>query len=212
MYFVAPETLIEAGLIVVMIDVMTERENSSLVQERGCRLLSALASEESLQINLSIVQTEGVDMLCAALSIFKDNAVVQSHACKTFAHLSVDEESKLLILLQGGLQLAATAVKSHRDNKGVLKNAWLSLLRLTKGTHTTEDVIVEADVIREAVATMRTYPREKFLQEYCMGVLGNVSTLSSSATCVQFLRSLICHQILQGGGSFSRGSAGSPTG
>jgi hypothetical protein len=177
--FVDESTVIQCGGIVVVIDAMVEHEQNELIQEKGCGILALLSSTENLQVNLSIAETDGIDMIVSALAVFSTNDQIQVDACKALSHLSVDQESRMLISSQGGLILLVNAMNSHRENVHLLEGACSALLNLSSDAE--EQVIMDSNIVETVVDLMGTHPDSDKLQEKGLGILQNISMRSGNA-------------------------------
>ena len=171
--YVSDAVLIQCGVIVVVIDTMAEFEGCLEVQQFGCAILAVLASTENLQVNLSIVQTDGIDMIVNALALFCDDNVVQSQACKALSHLSIDEESRMLIASLGGLMLLGNTMRANMDTLDLLEGALSAVLSLSADADI--ELLIESDIIAVVVAVMRHHRTNSQIQEFGMGVLQNIS-------------------------------------
>lgn len=171
--------VIESGGIVVVIDAMVEHEQHECIQDKGCSILALLSSTENLQVNLCIADTDGIDMIVSALAVFSTNQRIQVDACRTLAHLSVDQESRMLIASQGGLILVVNAMSSNRGNVELLEAACTALLNLSSDAE--EQVIADSNVVETVVSLMKYHPDAPMLQEKALGVLQNVSMRNSGA-------------------------------
>jgi hypothetical protein len=171
--YVSDAVLIQCGVIVVVIDTMAEFEQCLEVQQFGCAILAVLASTENLQVNLSIVQTDGIDMIVNALALFADDGVVQSQACKALSHLSIDEESRMLIASLGGLMLLGNTMRGNMQDLDLLEGALSAVLSLSADADV--ELLIESNIVAVVVAVMRQHPTYSQLQEFGMGVLQNIS-------------------------------------
>ena len=171
--YVSDAVLIQCGVIVVVIDTMAEFEGCLEIQQFGCAILAVLASTENLQVNLSIVQTDGIDMIVNALALFCDDNVVQSQACKALSHLSIDEESRMLIASLGGLMLLGNTMRANMDTLDLLEGALSAVLSLSADADI--ELLIESDIIAVVVAVMRHHRTNSQIQEFGMGVLQNIS-------------------------------------
>jgi pyridoxine 5'-phosphate synthase PdxJ len=172
-------TVLRSGAIVVVIDLMFEVENHAAIQEKGCTILARLAASEDLQVNLSIVQTEGIDLLVMTLATYSTNEVIQTQACKALSHLSIDPESRMLITSQGGLELIVNALNVYRGNLEVAESATLALLNLSADGE--GELLISSGVVEAVVQAMKKYRNNSKLQENGMGVLQNVSMKAARA-------------------------------
>jgi hypothetical protein len=171
--YVDEGTVLRSGVIVVVIDLMYEIENYEAIQEKGCTILALLASSQNLQVNLSIAQTEGIDLLVLILATYSTNEVIQTQACKALSYLSTDPESRLFITSQGGLELLVKALEVYMDNSELVESVASALLNLSSDADI--DLLIESGVVETVVEAMRKYPKKSSLQESGMGVLQNVS-------------------------------------
>lgn len=176
--FVAQDALIKFGIIVVVIDSMVEHERHEGIQEKGCAILASLASTESLQVTLSIAETDGIDVIVSALAAFAENLHIQTDACRAMSRFSIDQESRMLISSQGGIMLLASAMNRFPDESDLLEAACSALLNLSSDAE--EQVLEGSNVVRSIVATMRRRGTPPLLQEKCLGVLQNISMRSSN--------------------------------
>lgn len=177
--FLARDVLIQFGVIVVVIDCMVEHEIEEQIQQKGCTILALLASTENLQVNLSIAETDGIDMIVSALAGFADNLTIQTDACRALSHLSIDHESRMLISSQGGLILLVNAMGRHRNDADLLEAACSALLNLSSDAE--EQVLASSNVVDTVIETMRQQIMSPKLQEKSLGVLQNVSMRSRDA-------------------------------
>lgn len=171
--YVSDAVLIQCGVIVVVIDTMAEFEQCLAVQQFGCAILAVLASTENLQVNLSIVQTDGIDMIVNALATFSDDIVVQSQACKSLSHLSIDEESRMLIASLGGLMLLGNTMRANMDTLDLLEGALSAVLSLSADADV--ELLTESSIVAVVVSVMRHHRANSQIQEFGMGVLQNIS-------------------------------------
>jgi len=174
--FLSKDALLQFGVIVVVIDCMVEHETSEIIQQKGCAVLALLASTENLQVNLSIAETDGIDMIVSALANFSTNQSIQTDACRSLSHLSIDHESRMLISSQGGLILLVNAMRQFRDDLDLLEAACAALLNLSSDAE--EQVIAGSNVIESVIGIMRYQLNSPRLQEKCLGVLQNISMRS----------------------------------
>ena len=177
--FLAKEVLIQFGVIVVVIDCMVEHEQHEMIQQKGCSILALLASTENLQVNLSIAETDGIDMIVSALAVFSENSEIQIDACRALSHLSIDHESRMLISSQGGLILLVNAMNRFRDDVDLLEAACSALLNLSSDAE--EQVLAGSNVVDTVINVMRYQVNSAKLQEKGLGVLQNVSMRSKEA-------------------------------
>jgi hypothetical protein len=173
------EILIQCGVIVVVIDSMVEHEGNEEIQQKGCAILALLAPTENLQVNLSIAETDGIDMIVSALAGFSENMQIQTDACRALSHLSIDYESRMLISSQGGLILLVNAMNKYRDETDLLEAACSALLNLSSDAE--EQAVVGSNVVVTVVATMTHQILSSRLQEKSLGVLQNISMRSKEA-------------------------------
>ena len=173
------EILIQFGVIVVVIDCMVEHEQNEKIQQKGCSILALLASTENLQVNLSIAETDGIDMLVSALAVFSENKDIQLDACRSLSHLSIDHESRMLISSQGGLILLVNAINNHKDDVDLLEAACSALLNLSSDAE--EQVLAGSNVVETVINVMQYQVTAPKLQEKGLGVLQNVSMRSKDA-------------------------------
>jgi len=184
--YVSDAVLIQCGVIVVVIDTMAEFEQCLEIQQFGCAILAVLASTENLQVNLSIVQTDGIDMIINALALFSDDNVVQLQACKALSHLSIDEESRMLMASLGGLMLLGNAMRTNMDSLDLLEGALSAVLSLSADADV--ELLTESDIIAVVIAVMRHHCTNSQIQEFGMGVLQNISMrhFDSKETIAEF--------------------------
>ena len=76
-------------------------------------------------------------------------------------------------------------MSNHQVNREILETAWKSILNLTGGSAVSEgligeDVVLETGIAEAAIRTMHAYPLVESLQDSCMGVLHNISSISRS--------------------------------
>lgn len=173
------ETIIQFGVIVVVIDCMVEHEGNEKIQGKGCAILALLASTENLQVNLSIAETDGIDMLVSALASFSNNIDIQIDTCKALSHLSIDQESRMLISSQGGLILLVNAMDTHKDSLSLLECAMGALLNLSADAE--EQILASSNMVDVVVRTMQEQLTAPRLQEKALGVLQNMSMRSREA-------------------------------
>jgi hypothetical protein len=173
------EIMIQFGVIVVVIDCMVEHEGNEKIQGKGCSILALLASTENLQVNLSIAETDGIDMLVSALASFSDNIEIQVDTCKALSHLSMDQESRLLISSQGGLILLVNAINNYKDSIPLLECAVGALLNLSADAE--EEVLASSNVVEVVIRVMGEQLTAARVQEKALGVLQNVSMRSRNA-------------------------------
>mmetsp|Transcript_38997 Transcript_38997/g.94287 ORF Transcript_38997/g.94287 Transcript_38997/m.94287 type:complete len:1267 (+) Transcript_38997:376-4176(+) len=173
------DIIIQFGVIVVVIDCMVEHEGNERIQGKGCAILALLASTENLQVNLSIAETDGIDMLVSALASFSENMDIQIDTCKALSHLSIDQESRMLISSQGGLILLVNAMTTHKDSVSLLECAMGALLNLSADAE--EQVLASSNMVDVIVRTMNEQLTAPRLQEKALGVLQNMSMRSREA-------------------------------
>ena len=177
--FLVKEILIQFGVIVVVIDCMVEHEGNQVIQQKGCAILALLASTENLQVNLSIAETDGIDMIVSALAGFTENSYIQTDACRALSHLSIDHESRMLISSQGGLILLVNAMTRYPDDVDLLEAACSALLNLSSDAE--EQVLASSNVVETVIQIMRHQLTCARLQEKTLGVLQNISMRSRDA-------------------------------
>ena len=171
------EVLIQFGVVVVVIDCMVEHEGIESIQEKGCTILASLASTENLQDILSIAETDGIDIIVSAFAGFTENMSIQTDACRALSHLSIDQESRMLIASQGGLMLLVNVMNQYRDEVALLEAASSALLHLSSDAD--EQILTGSNVVQTVVKTLRHHQISPTLHEKCLGVLQNVSMRSS---------------------------------
>lgn len=169
--------VIQCGGIVVVIDAMVDNEKEESILESGCAILGLLSSTEDLQVNLCIAETDGIDMIISALASFPSNERIQVSACMALSHLSGDNESREMIVSQGGLMLIINAINSNRENVDLLEGALSALLNLS--TDTDEQVLADNKVTETAIEAMRYNEDVSKVQTSGMGVLQNLSMRGS---------------------------------
>ncbi|KAL3932992.1 MAG: hypothetical protein SGARI_003818, partial [Bacillariaceae sp.] len=133
----------------------------------------------NLQVNLSIAETDGIDMIVSALAGFADNLQIQTDACRALSHLSIDHESRMMICSQGGMILLVNALNAYPDEVDLLEAACSSLLNLTSDAE--EEVIVGSNATEAVIGTMRSQVESSRVQEKCLGVLQNISMRSKQS-------------------------------
>lgn len=175
----AKEKVIRFGGVVVVIDCMVEHEFNEPIQEKGCSIVAILASDENLQDIISIAETDGIDLIVGALAGFTENMVIQTNACRALSHLSIDQESRMLISSQGGLIMIVNLMATNRREVDLLEAACSALLNLSSDAD--EQILLGAGIIETVVQTMRQQNNSPKLQEKCIGVLQNLSMRSSEA-------------------------------
>jgi len=158
---------------------MVEHEGNELIQQQGCAILALLASTENLQVNLSIAETDGIDMIVSALAGFPENVQIQTDACRALSHLSIDHESRMLICSQGGLILVVNAMNKYSEHMELLEAASSALLNLSSDAE--EEVLAGSNALVTVIATMKRQVTSSRLQERCLGILQNVSMRSKDA-------------------------------
>ena len=169
--------MIQCGGIVVVIDAMVDNEKEESIIEVGCSILDLLASTEDLQVNLCIAETDGIDMIISALASFPSNEKIQVSACKALSHLSIDNESRQMIVSQGGLMLIVNAMNSNRENIDLLEGALWALLNLSSDANL--QVLTASDAVEAVIEVMRNNPEVSQVQEKGLGVLQNLSMRGS---------------------------------
>jgi hypothetical protein len=176
--FSSREVLIQFGSIAAVIDCMVEHEGNERIQEKGCTILALLASTEKLQDIQKIgLADDGIDLIVSALAGFTENLVVQTNACRALSHLSIDNESRMLIASQGGPIMLVNAMNRFRDEVDLLDAACSALLNLSSDAD--EQILLESNVVETVVATMRQQKMSAKLQEKCLGILQNLSIRST---------------------------------
>ncbi|KAL7575979.1 hypothetical protein ACA910_000768 [Epithemia clementina (nom. ined.)] len=170
--FVHERVLLQAGVIILVIDIMGAYRMDGTVQEKGCLVLAQLASSENIQITLSIVETDGVQMLLEALASFPLSKGVQSEASRALAHLSTDDETRMLVSAMGGINLLVASITSFSDDLVLLERSYSALLNLTSDVH--EQFLDFPAIVRAIVTTMAMYPNSTSLRENGLGILQNV--------------------------------------
>eukprot|EP00980_Cylindrotheca_fusiformis_P006112 scaffold1319_cov126-Cylindrotheca_fusiformis.AAC.1 len=173
------DIIVQFGVIVVVIDCMVEHEGNERIQGKGCAILALLASTENLQVNLSIAETDGIDMLVSALATFSHNLDIQIDTCKAMSHLSMDQESRMLISSQGGPMLLVNAMNNHKDSIPLLECACGALLNLSADAE--EQLLANSNVVEVVIRVMSQQLTAPRLQEKALGVLQNVSMRSRDA-------------------------------
>lgn len=169
--------VVQCGGVVVVVDAMADHEQEESILEVGCAILGLLASTEDLQVNLCIAETDGIDMIVGALASFPSNERIQVSACKAISHISVDSESRHMIVSQGGLMLLVNAMNSNREDVDLAEGALSSLLNLSSDTD--EQLLSESNVIENVIEVMRSNPDVSIVQEKGLGVLQNLSMRGS---------------------------------
>jgi hypothetical protein len=171
--FISESEVILSGGIVVVIDTMVEHESSESVQERGCAILAHLSSSENLQVNICLAETDGIDMIINSLAVFSSNTNIQINACKALSHLTVEKESRILILAQGGLMSIVNAINNDVNNQCLLNEALTALLNLSADAD--EQLLMDDNVVGAVIDTMRRHVNYVSLQEKCLSILQNIS-------------------------------------
>jgi hypothetical protein len=170
--------LIECGVIVAIIDAMDEFEASATVQLRGSTALASLASSKTLQVILSILQTDGIDVLADALSSFPLNRAIQREVCRAFSFLSVDKESRMLLLSQSGVFLLTQAMRSFPDCCLVQEYASKALVALASDSPT---CLNDPSVVDVAVMALTRHISCSTLQENMVSLI--YTSASSCSAC-----------------------------
>jgi len=171
--FVDEPALLRAGLIVIVMDVMSAYTNSAEIQEKSCAVLAKLASSENIQITLSIVETDGITHIVRALGAFPSNKGVTSQASRALAHLSTDDETRILVSALGGITSLVSAVDNFANDQVLLESAFSALLNLTSDVP--EHFLDMTRIVRTIVKTMSIYDDSSSgLQENGLGILQNV--------------------------------------
>ena len=169
--------VVQCGGVVVVVDAMADHEQEESILEVGCAILGLLASTEDLQVNLCIAETDGIDMIISALASFPSNERIQVSACKAISHISVDGESRQMIVSQGGLMLLVNAMNSNREDVDLAESVLSSLLNLSSDTD--EQLLSDSNVIENVIEVMRSNPDVSIVQEKGLGVLQNLSMRGS---------------------------------
>jgi hypothetical protein len=169
---VAQELLIQSGVIVLVIDVLTELQREQIIQQAGCAILSRLSAKGNLLAGLVIVETEGIDALSCALAVFPNDTHISRGVCKAFSHLSESTELRIPIVSQGGLHLLVSAITSHQDDENLLVYACSALENITSGIH--DQILAELGIVEAMLSTVRKFPLSLTLQATCFGVLKNI--------------------------------------
>ena len=177
--FVHEGVLLQAGVIILVMDIMGAYRLDADVQEKSCLVLAQLASSENIQITLSIVETDGVQMLLEALGSFPSSRGIQSEAAKALAHLSTDDETRFLVSAMGGINLLVEAITSLSDDLVLLERTYSALLNLTSDVP--EQFLDFTAIIRAIVTTMGMYPLSTSLRESGLGILQNVCMKGAEA-------------------------------
>jgi hypothetical protein len=174
------EVLIQFGVIVIVIDCMVEHEGNERIQQEGCAILAMLASTENLHVNLSIAETDGVDVIVTAMAGFSENLQIQTDTCRALSHLSIDQESRMLICSQGGLMLLVNAMNEFDNDVDLLEAACSALLNLSSDTE--EQVLASSNIVETVISIMqRRQVVSSRLQEKCLGILQNFAMKSKDA-------------------------------
>jgi len=174
------DVIIQFGIIVVVIDCMVEHEGNERIQGKCCAVLALLASTENLQVNLSIAESDGIDMLVSALASFPGNIDIQLDTCKALSHLSNDQESRMLISSQGGLILLVDAMSSHKDSVSLVECAMGALLNLSADAE--EQILASSNMVDVVVRIMNDEQlKSPEVQEQALGILQNMSMRSREA-------------------------------
>lgn len=166
------------NVIAVTIDCMIEHEKNKDIQEKGCAILASLAAVESLQVNLSIGESGGIDAIISAFAKFTNDLKVQFNACRALCHLSTDPESRMLISAQGGIILLTTALNNFPDHTDLLDAAASALLNLSSDAQ--GQALANSTIAETARATLRRHPKSPSLQQKCRGILDNLDVRAGS--------------------------------
>jgi len=171
------DSVIQYGGMVAVVDAMGEYDGKASIQARGSAVLAHLSSSESLQVILSIVQTDGIDMLVRALVTFPDHFLIQKNACKALSHLSIDEESRMCIIAEGGPKLLLKAMKSNSECVPLLEYCCAAILNLMSDAGA-EVFHGDEQVAEILVSAMIAHSSAIFLQEKALDVLFRITTKS----------------------------------
>lgn len=172
------DAIIQCGGIVSIIDAMQENEGNEPIESKGCAILARL-SADNLEVKLCIAETDGVEVIISAMLHNPMLASTQVQACRTLAHLTIDEETRTLITQQGGIVLILQAMTNHPDDADLQETACEALCGLACDAH--ESVLSESNVVGAVVDTMRAHVDAPRVQERALGILQNLSMRSPSS-------------------------------
>ena len=170
-----PETesiIIVAGGIIGIVDTMLANKTSEGISTAGCRLLGAM-SEARFEVKIAIAESDGIEAIVQAMQHFPNSPNVLIPACKTLADLAHDEEARSFILRQGGLAAALGVLRDNRENDILQERAMEVLSQLT--IEAQDNVIAEADIVKDTVDTIRYSPKRPRILELCLMLLQNLS-------------------------------------
>jgi len=174
-------TMMCSGTVDVVVDIMTERCANELIQERGCGILARLSSMENLDVNMNIVETEGVDVIVNAMIAFPENVRLQTECCRAIAHLSAHEECRVMIVANSGLQLIAKASQQFSGDEAFLMVATKAVRRLLSSSclnttnETLQGIVLETEMIHLLLDCMLTHSESSVLQENCADALSKIA-------------------------------------
>jgi len=171
--------LIHCGAIVVVADAVQKFNDEPAVLEAGFAVLAQLASSEDVQINLSIVFSDGVDSLLHGMSQFPGDGGIQLEGCKAFSHLSIEGETRMVICEQGGVALIVRSVVEHEENGALVEYGCSALLNLTSDAP--DDAVNDTGIIHCIVSLMERYQRTPSIRRNCLGILQNISMKGAHA-------------------------------
>lgn len=177
------DAMIQVGVIVSIIDVMLEYEGNMKIQEICCAALAQLSASESLQVIISITQTEGIDLLLRAMNLYKDDWWVQFSCCKAYSHLSIDEEARSLLMAQGGIRSLVDTMKGV-EKLSVVEYACGALYNIIPDA--TEEALIDSGIADVVIFTMKSFPQSVELQTSALGLLERLVRKSSR------LKALVC--------------------
>lgn len=145
------------GLAATEIDAMREKPSDVDVQERACRSLTRIASEDKAA-QTAVGAAGGVEVVIAAMRSHLKSVAMQEAGCFFLANIAAGNAANQgVISATGGIECAIAALRAHGQAAAVQENACVALGNLASGHRANQAAIATAGGVACVVATMRAH-------------------------------------------------------
>ncbi len=110
--------IIKHGGIVAVIDSMMTNAEDVTIQTSGCIVLRSLSGVSNVAM-MNVVEADGVDLLLDIMTTPDSDIRVIEEAMRTILALSVGEDSRSVVELEGGISVVSEAMSEFRHNASV---------------------------------------------------------------------------------------------
>ena len=166
------DIIVRYGGIVAVIDGMTANGDNPSIQEKGCNILRRLANFH-LEFKLSIVESDGVDVIINMMMSHSTHEPMMREACHTLSFLCVDKQTRTFIAQQGGIILLANAVENLPDCISVQEQALGALCSLSSDADI--DILETFNVFEVVKKTLDHHLEVAVVQRRGLALLRNLS-------------------------------------